>query len=138
MRVASVAGPVTLAASALAASLPPQQGKVDYTGYQSLRISIPEDAREIEEQVEAIAARVLDPGHRGHIDAVVAPDKVAALQSLALDAEVHIEDVGAAIAEEGDLASTYAGKWIVSTPRDWSPLEKEHGNRRSSLYKTSG
>ena len=115
MRVASVAWPVTLAASVLAASVPQQQRKVDYTGYQSLRISVPEGAREIEEQIEAIAERVLDPGHRGHIDAVVAPDKVAALMSFAPDTEVLIEDVGAAIAEEGDLVSTYAGE--TASPR---------------------
>ena len=116
MKASGIASAIALSASALAATVPSQPGKVDYAGHQSLRITIPEDARGIEEQIEAIAARVLDPGHRGHVDAVVAADKVDAVKSLTSDVEVLIEDVGAAIAEEGDLVSTYAGEVASPAP----------------------
>lgn len=88
----------------------PREAKVDYAGYQSLRITLPEDASGLEEQIEAIAAHILNPGHKEHIDAVVSADKVNVIKSLTPYAEVLVEDVGAAIAEEGDLITTAAGK----------------------------
>ena len=117
MKANSIASAIVLITPALAASVPSQSGKVDYAGFQSLRITVPEDASGVEEQIEAIAERVLDPGHRGHIDAIVAADKFEDVRSLAPDVEVLIEDVGAAIAEEGDLASTYAGASAFFAPK---------------------
>ncbi|KAI1257137.1 hypothetical protein MGN70_000176 [Eutypa lata] len=98
---------ITLLPLALGTTVP-RPGKVDYAGYQSLRITIPDNAGGLEEQIENIAAHVLNPGHTTHIDAVVAADKVNSIKSLAPDVEVLVDDVGAAIAEEGDLITTSA------------------------------
>lgn len=88
----------------------PRSGKVDYAGYQSLRITLPDNAHGLKEQIEDIAAHILNPGHKPHIDVVVAADQVSSIKSLMPDVEVLVEDVGAAIAEEGDLVTTSAGE----------------------------
>ncbi|KAK7753832.1 hypothetical protein SLS62_004198 [Diatrype stigma] len=97
----------SLLPSALGASVQ-REAKVDYAGYQSLRITLPEDVNGLGEQIENIAAHILNPGRKEHIDAVVSADKVNAIKSLTPDVEVLVEDVGAAIAEEGDLIATAA------------------------------
>ncbi|RYP51654.1 hypothetical protein DL768_003052 [Monosporascus sp. mg162] len=98
---------IALVPLALATAVPRSE-KVDYTGYQGLRITLPENATGIEEQIEDIAAHILNPGQVTHLDAVVAADKVDAIKALAPEVEVLVEDVGAAIAEEGDVVSAYA------------------------------
>lgn len=100
---------LSLFASALGTTVP-RAAKVDYAGYQSLRITLPETAGGLEEKIEDIAAHILNPGHKTHIDVVVPADKVEAIKSLTPDVETLVEDVGAALAEEGDLITSAAGK----------------------------
>ncbi len=88
----------------------PRAERVDYAGYKNLRITLAEDASDILGQIEENAAHILNPGQQKYIDVVVAADKVNAIGSLGLDVEVLAEDVGAALAQEGNLVSTYAGE----------------------------
>jgi hypothetical protein len=105
-----------LLASATLASVVPRAGqKVDYNGFKALRITLPEDSESLKAQVEDLVAHVLNPG-KPELDVVVAPQDIEALNALVSDSKVITEDVGAALAEEGEM-SAYAG---LSTLRsDW-------------------
>jgi hypothetical protein len=90
----------------------PKQPKVDYSGYLGLRVTVPDGDAGFEEQIEDLATHILNPGQLTHLDIVVPADKVEAVKSLAPTAEVIVEDVGATIAEEGELVSASAGEFI--------------------------
>lgn len=94
---------------ATAAALPERDAKVDYTGYKVLRVDVGSDAA-ITAEVSEVAAHVLNPGTTGAVDIVVAPDSVAAIESLGVSSTVLDEDVGASIAAEGELSQALAGK----------------------------
>ncbi|KAF2451997.1 hypothetical protein P171DRAFT_401894 [Karstenula rhodostoma CBS 690.94] len=82
----------------------PRAEKVDYTGFKVLRLSLHKASNSIEEQVEKIAAHVLNPG-KSTLDVVVSPDSVAAIKALVPESIVINEDLGASLAEEGELVS---------------------------------
>jgi hypothetical protein len=94
---------------ARASVFPREETKVDYSGYQALRVALPEDGGDLEGVLSDLATHVINPGQTDRIDVVVDADTVEAVKSLAPDAEVIVEDLGAAIAEEGDVLDIAAG-----------------------------
>jgi hypothetical protein len=100
-----------LFASATLATVVPRVGqKVDYNGFKALRVTLPEGSESVKAQIEDLVAHVLNPG-KSELDVVVAPKDIDALNALVSESKVITEDVGAALAEEGEM-STYAGKSI--------------------------
>jgi hypothetical protein len=100
-----------LFASATLATVVPRVGqKVDYNGFKALRVTLPEGSESVKTQIEDLVAHVLNPG-KSELDVVVAPKDIDALNALVTESKVITEDVGAALAEEGEM-STYAGKSI--------------------------
>jgi len=63
-----------------------------------------------------LAAHILNPGTSAELDVVVSPENVDALTALVAESKVLNEDVGAALAEEGEM-SVYAGSWRASLVR---------------------
>jgi hypothetical protein len=103
----------TLLASTTLGSVVPRAGqKVDYNGFKALRITLPKGSESVKAQVEDLVAHVLNPG-KSELDVVVAPQDVAALNALVPGSKVINEDVGAALAEEGEMQA-YAGMIIYS------------------------
>lgn len=98
-----------LLSSAWAAVVPKGEEKVDYTGYKLLRLALPEGSQDLQDQIEEIAAHVLNPGKTANLDVVVSPESVDAITALVDNSVVINEDVGAALAEEGELVSSDAG-----------------------------
>lgn len=90
---------------ALATAVPSSK-KVDYNGFKSLRITLPEGADA--EAINKLAATILNPGAGEELDIVVAPENVAKVKKLASDATVLVEDVGAVLAKE-ETSTVYAG-----------------------------
>ncbi|KAF1935960.1 carboxypeptidase-like protein A1 precursor [Clathrospora elynae] len=82
----------------------PSVKKVDYSGFKVIRVASTDD---VKDQIESLAAHVLNPGKSTEIDVVVSPDNVEALIALVAESKVLNEDVGAALAEEGEM-QTYA------------------------------
>ncbi|KAF6801012.1 zinc carboxypeptidase a [Colletotrichum sojae] len=103
---ASVISAATLLPSALA-TVVPKSDKVDYNGFKGLRITLPEDAEGLADQINDLAATILNPGSKEELDVVVSPDNVDAISQLAVNTTVLVEDVGAGFAEE-DTATVYA------------------------------
>jgi hypothetical protein len=79
--------------------------KVDYSGFKVLRVTSTED---VKDQIENLAAHVLNPGKSASLDVVVSPENVDALTALVSESQIINEDVGAALAEEGEMKA-YAG-----------------------------
>lgn len=102
----------------LAAVVPKAEEKVDYSGFKVLRLALGKNTADLEAQIEELAAHVLNPGKSTHVDVVVSPDNVGAVEALALKSTVINEDVGAALEEEGGM-SAYAGSlttiWILKS-----------------------
>lgn len=98
-----------LASSVFASAVPRDNKKVDYTGYKLLRL---ENTRGLEAKIDALSAHVLNPGKAAHVEVIVSPDNVDAISSL-VESKVINDDVGAILAEEGEM-SVYAG--IVRSP----------------------
>ncbi|KAF2866137.1 hypothetical protein BDV95DRAFT_213132 [Massariosphaeria phaeospora] len=88
---------------ALAGVVPRAEEKVDYSGFKVLRVALPESTEDIEAQIEELAAHVLNPGKSAHLDVVVSPENIDAVTALAAESSVVNEDVGAALAEEGEF-----------------------------------
>jgi hypothetical protein len=86
-----------LASTAFGSVVPRAGQKVDYNGFKALRVTLPEGSESVKAQIENLVAHVLNPGKK-ELDVVVAPKDIAALN----------EDVGAALAEEGEMQA-YAG-----------------------------
>ena len=82
------------------------EDKVDYTGFKAIRVPLPQTSNDLEAKLEELAIHVLNPGKTDHLDVVVSPDNVDAVNALAAETTVLVEDVGAAIASEGELASS--------------------------------
>ncbi|KAF2005168.1 hypothetical protein P154DRAFT_353920 [Amniculicola lignicola CBS 123094] len=99
--IATLLLPLTLA------GVLPRAGKIDYNGYKVLRLSLKDKSAEVEAQIEALAAHVLNPGKSANLDVVVSPKDVDAVSALAVKTTVINENVGAALEEEGGL-SVYA------------------------------
>jgi hypothetical protein len=96
-----------LASTTLASVVPRDSQKVDYSGFKALRVTLPEGSDEVKAQVENLVKHVLNPGKK-ELDVVVAPQDVEALTALVAESKVITEDVGAALADEGQMG-TYAG-----------------------------
>jgi hypothetical protein len=94
---------------AVLAAAVPRSEKVDYAGYLGLRVTAPENAVGFEDKINDLAVHIMNPGEGAQLDVVVAPDNVDAIASISASTEVLIEDVGAVLAEEGDLISIAAG-----------------------------
>lgn len=105
-----------LLASASFASVVPRAQKVDYTGFKALRVTLPQGSDSVKAQVENLVAHVLNPG-KSELDVVVAPQDVEALTALVAESKVINEDVGAALADEGEMG-VYAGRSIPASPTD--------------------
>ncbi|KAF6827546.1 zinc carboxypeptidase a [Colletotrichum plurivorum] len=103
---ASVISAATLLPLALA-TVVPKSDKVDYSGFKGLRITLPEGAEDLADQINELAATILNPGSKEELDVVVSPDNVDAISQLAVNTTVLVEDVGAGFAEE-DTATVYA------------------------------
>jgi carboxypeptidase A2 len=99
-----------LFSTALASVVPKAPKKVDYSGFKALRVAITDD---VKAQIESLAAHVLNPGKSAELDVVVSPENFDALTALVVESQVLNEDVGAALAEEGQM-SAYAGSWNTS------------------------
>jgi hypothetical protein len=95
-----------LASAAFGSAVPTANKKVDYSGFKLIRLTQNEG---LEAKIEGLAAHVLNPGKPDHLDVVVSPDKVAEVSSLVADSKIISDDVGAIIAEEGEMGA-YAGK----------------------------
>lgn len=98
-----------LASSVFASVVPRDSRKVDYSGFKLLRL---ENTEGLEAKIEELSAHVLNPGKSAQLDVVVSPDNVDAITSLA-ESKVINDDVGAILAEEGDMG-VYAGRSNVA------------------------
>jgi hypothetical protein len=96
-----------LASTAIGSVVPRASQKVDYSGFKALRVTLPEGSESVKAQIENLVAHVLNPGKK-ELDVVVAPKDIAALNALVAESKVINEDVGAALAEEGEMKA-YAG-----------------------------
>lgn len=99
-----------LFSGALSTVVPKADKKIDYTGFKLVRI-LSTDATQ-KAQINSLAAHILNPGRTENFDVVVSPDKVDALTALVTDSVVINEDVGAALAEEGEF-EVYAGMIVL-------------------------
>tara|TARA_R110002003_G_scaffold41_19_gene2978 strand:- start:4281 stop:4643 length:363 start_codon:yes stop_codon:yes gene_type:complete len=91
-----------LASTTLSSVVPRAGQKVDYSGFKALRVTLPEGSESIKAQLEDLVAHVLNPG-KAELDVVVAPQDIDAVKALVAESKVLNEDVGAALAEEGEL-----------------------------------
>ncbi|KAH8708642.1 hypothetical protein GQ44DRAFT_752695 [Phaeosphaeriaceae sp. PMI808] len=91
-----------LASTTLASAVPGAGPKVDYNGFKAVRVTLPEGSESVRAQVESLVAHVLNPG-KSELDVVVAPNDVEALEALVTDSKIINENVGAALAEEGEM-----------------------------------
>lgn len=94
-----------LVSSAFASVVPRDNKKVDYSGFKLIRL---ENVEGLEAKIEELSAHVLNPGKSTQLDVVVSPDNVDAISALA-ESKVVSDDVGAILAEEGEMG-VYAGK----------------------------
>ncbi|KAL5403496.1 hypothetical protein PMIN06_009155 [Paraphaeosphaeria minitans] len=99
-----LSGSLLLATTVLGTAVPRAEKKVDYTGFKVLRLSLHKASNNIEEQIEKIAAHILNPG-KSTLDVVVSPGSVAAMKALVPESVVINENLGASLAEEGELVS---------------------------------
>lgn len=90
---------------ALGIAVPKAEEKIDYHGFKVLRLALAEQTEEIEAQIEDLAAHVLNPGRGTHVDIVVSPENLEAVQALPVDSTTINEDVGAALDEEGEMSA---------------------------------
>ncbi|KAF1969089.1 hypothetical protein BU23DRAFT_557941 [Bimuria novae-zelandiae CBS 107.79] len=93
-----------LFSTALGTAVPRAEQKVDYTGFKVLRLKLPNTKQNIQGRIEKLAAHVLNPGKEA-LDIVVSPDNLEDIKALVPESVVINEDVGAALAEEGELKS---------------------------------
>jgi hypothetical protein len=118
-----------LFSTALATVVPKAPKKVDYSGFKVLRVASTDD---VKAQIESLAAHVLNPGKSAELDVVVSPENIAALTALVAASEVLNDDVGAALAEEGQM-SAYAGSWDAS--HSWSYILNKGSSQRDMVRK---
>ncbi|EWY82394.1 carboxypeptidase A4 [Fusarium oxysporum f. sp. lycopersici 4287] len=85
----------------------PSSKKVDYTGFKSLRVTLPKGAKNAVAEINKLSATILNPGAKEELDIVVSPDNIDAVTKIASDTTVLVEDVGAALAEE-ETSEIYA------------------------------
>lgn len=109
MKLFSVA--LALASFASATVISSRGGKVNYDGYKVFRVDASEGLNVVEEKIAALSALALH-GHEDHWDVAVAPDNVAAFEASELSAQLLTEDLGAAIATEGEI-QPYDGEYLV-------------------------
>lgn len=90
-------------ATAFGTVVPTAEKKIDYNGFKLLRVTLPEGASDVRFKIENLAAHILNPGKSNNFDVVISPDKIDALNALVKDSIVINQDVGAALAQEGEL-----------------------------------
>ncbi|EDU48345.1 carboxypeptidase B precursor [Pyrenophora tritici-repentis Pt-1C-BFP] len=100
MKTTILTSALLLSSTALGTVVPRAGKKVDYNGYKVLRVTSTNDMLA---QIESLAAHVLNPGKSAEMDVVVAPENVDALTALVTESKTLNEDVGAALAEEGEM-----------------------------------
>ncbi|KAI6379384.1 hypothetical protein MCOR25_001972 [Pyricularia grisea] len=90
---------------ASAATLAPRQRgeRVDYTSFKGLRVTLAEHSQELEDKIADLSAHILNPGSLTTLDIVVSPGNVDAVRALVNSTEVVVEDMGAALLEEGEV-----------------------------------
>lgn len=113
MKTTILTSALLLSSTALATVVPRAGKKVDYNGFKVLRVA---STDAVKAEIESLAAHILNPGTSAELDVVVSPENVDALTALVAESKVLNEDVGAALAEEGEM-SVYAGLWEVSFVR---------------------
>ncbi|KAI0128689.1 zinc carboxypeptidase [Xylariales sp. AK1849] len=93
------------ASLAFAAVVPEASSKVNYDGYTLFHVEATEGTFALQGQIAPLADSIALQGctHDDHLDVAVPEHEVEAFQALNLNAKVIHEDLGAAIAEEGDL-----------------------------------
>lgn len=111
-----------LASATFASAVPRAEQKVDYNGFKALRVTLPEGSADVKSQIEDLVAHVLNPGQilnpaQTELDVVVAPQDVEALSALVSETKVIHEDVGEALAAEGEMG-VYAGSSIENLLRN--------------------
>lgn len=106
MKTTILTSALLLSSTAFGTVVPKAGKKVDYNGFKVLRVTSTND---VQAQIESLAAHVLNPGKSAEMDVVVAPENVDALTALVAESKVLNEDVGAALAGEGEMG-IYAGK----------------------------
>ncbi|EFQ96343.1 hypothetical protein CFE70_003566 [Pyrenophora teres f. teres 0-1] len=112
MKTTILTSALLLSSTALGTVVPRAGKKVDYNGYKVLRVTSTGDKLA---QIESLAAHVLNPGKSAEMDVVVAPENVDALNALVGESKMLNEDVGAALAQEGEMG-IYAGNesWFTA------------------------
>ncbi|CAG5155662.1 uncharacterized protein ALTATR162_LOCUS3773 [Alternaria atra] len=104
MKTTILTSALLLSSTALGTVVPRAGKKVDYSGFKVLRVS---STDAVKGKIENLAAHILNPGTSAELDVVVSPENVDALTALVAESKVLNEDVGAALAEEGEM-SVYA------------------------------
>jgi carboxypeptidase A2 len=110
MKATILTSALLLSSTALGTVVPRAGKKVDYNGFKVLRVA---STDAVKAEIESLAAHILNPGTSAELDVVVSPENVDALTALVAESKVLNEDVGAALAEEGEM-SVYAGWWRPS------------------------
>lgn len=87
--------------------------QINYDGYRVLRVAY-SDYEKNREAVAALGQQLSDePAQFGHVDILVAPEKDGEVESLAVEAKVIQDDLGAAIKREKDETVEYQGELIL-------------------------
>ncbi|KAK6065620.1 zinc carboxypeptidase [Seiridium cupressi] len=118
---------VALSAASLASAvvIPETSGKVNYDGYKLFHVDMPADATEGLSTLYNLGSSLTDTvklqgcNHDDHLDFAVPEHELDAFNALALNGSLVEEDLGAAIAAEGDLVP-YVGTAAGALPSaDW-------------------
>ncbi|KAJ0159417.1 Metallocarboxypeptidase A-like protein [Colletotrichum tanaceti] len=97
---ASLLSGAALVTFALGGSLP-NVTKVDYSGFKALRLSLPEGAADLTDQINELATAILNSDAGGStLDVVSSPENVDAISRLAANTTILVEDMSASFAEE--------------------------------------
>ncbi|KAK6223132.1 zinc carboxypeptidase [Colletotrichum tabaci] len=98
MKVSLLSG-AALISLALSGALP-DLTKVDYSGFKALRLTLPEGAANLTDQINELAAAILNSDSGDTLDIVSSPENVHAISQLAANTTILMEDMGASFAEE--------------------------------------
>lgn len=97
------------ATSPISAPVEERAEKFNYDGYRVLRVAFDEYEKN-PEAVAALGEQLSDePPQLGFVDLLVAPEKNSEVESLAINAQVIQDDLGAAIKQEEEETVEYRG-----------------------------
>lgn len=105
---ASLFSGAALISLALGGALP-NLTKVDYSGFKALRLTLPEGAANLTDQINELAVAILNSDSGDTLDIVSSPENVDAISQLAANTTILMEDMGASFAEEY-FSTDYTGK----------------------------